>query len=94
MAEVRDYDDRAPTARLGCRNGLRDRHGPLTAGPGSTTLVVALYNSVFAAGIRANQSVDAMATIYTASMLVLLVVALRFVNPTQLVTRGKDDAGE
>lgn len=66
----------------------------LTAGPDSTTLVVALYNSVFAAGIRANQSVDAMAAIYTGSMLVLLVVALRFVNPTQLVTRVKDEADE
>lgn len=64
----------------------------LTAGPDSTTLVVALYNSVFAAGIRANQSVDAMATIYTGSMLVLLVIALRFVNPTQLVTRVKEEA--
>ncbi|RZQ61969.1 ABC transporter permease [Amycolatopsis suaedae] len=63
----------------------------LTAGPDSTTLVVALYNSVFAAGIRANQSVDAMATIYTASMLVLLLIALRFVNPTQLVTRVQED---
>jgi len=31
--------------------------------------------------------VDAMAVIYTLSMLVLLVIALRFVNPTQLVTR-------
>lgn len=64
----------------------------LTAGPDSTTLVVALYNSVFAAGIRANQSVDAMATMYTASMLVLLVIALRFVNPTQLVTRVKEES--
>jgi putative spermidine/putrescine transport system permease protein len=63
----------------------------LTAGPDSTTLVVALYNSVFAAGIRAKQSVDAMATIYTASMLVLLVIALRFVNPTQLVTRVREE---
>ncbi len=63
----------------------------LTAGPDSTTLVVALYNSVFAAGIRANQSVDAMATIYTASMLVLLLIALRFVNPTQLVTRIREE---
>jgi putative spermidine/putrescine transport system permease protein len=64
----------------------------LTAGPDSTTLVVALYNSVFGAGIRANQSVDAMAAIYTASMLVLLVIALRFVNPTQLVTRVREEA--
>ena len=62
----------------------------LTAGPDSTTLVVALYNAVFAAGIRANQSVDAMAAIYTFSMLVLLVVALRYVNPTQLVTRTRE----
>ncbi|MFD8500344.1 ABC transporter permease [Amycolatopsis sp. NPDC059657] len=63
----------------------------LVAGPDSTTLVVALYNSVFGAGIRANQQVDAMATIYTASMLVLLLIALRFVNPTQLVTRVREE---
>jgi putative spermidine/putrescine transport system permease protein len=31
-----------------------------------------------------------MAVVYTASMLVLLVTALRFVNPTQLVTRIGD----
>lgn len=62
----------------------------LAAGPSSSTLVVSLYNSVFAAGIRAQQSVDAMAVIYTAFMMVLLVIALRFVNPTQLVTRVGD----
>ncbi|NUR08036.1 MAG: ABC transporter permease subunit [Nocardioidaceae bacterium] len=66
----------------------------LTAGPSSTTLVVALYNAVFAAGIRANQSVDAMAAIYTGSMLVLLVIALRYVNPTQLVTRPREEPAE
>jgi putative spermidine/putrescine transport system permease protein len=64
----------------------------LTAGPTSQTLVVVLYTNVFSAGIRAQQSVDSMAVVYTASMLVLLVVALRFVNPTQLVTRLKDDS--
>ncbi|GAA2559326.1 ABC transporter permease subunit [Winogradskya consettensis] len=64
----------------------------LTAGPDSQTLVVALFYSMSAAGIRAQQSVDAMAVIYTAMMLVLLVVALRFVNPTQLVARVKDDS--
>ena len=48
----------------------------LTAGPDSQTLVVALYYSMSAAGIRAQQSVDAMAVMYTAMMLVLLVVAL------------------
>ncbi|HEY0576696.1 MAG TPA: ABC transporter permease [Pseudonocardia sp.] len=62
----------------------------LTAGPDSQTLVVALYYSMSAAGIRAQQSVDAMAVIYTSTMLVLLVTALRFVNPTQLVARAKE----
>lgn len=62
----------------------------LTAGPDSQTLVVALYYSVSSAGIRAQQEVDAMAVVYTLSMLVLLVVALRFVNPTQLVTQIKE----
>jgi putative spermidine/putrescine transport system permease protein len=66
----------------------------LTAGPDSQTLVVALYYSMSAAGIRAQQSVDAMAVIYTAMMLVLLVVALRFVNPTQLVARVKEEPSE
>jgi putative spermidine/putrescine transport system permease protein len=63
----------------------------LTAGPDSQTLVVALYYSMSAAGIRAQQSIDAMAVIYTSMMLVLLVVALRFVNPTQLVARVKEE---
>jgi putative spermidine/putrescine transport system permease protein len=62
----------------------------LTAGPDSQTLVVALYYSVFAAGIRAGQSVDAMAVIYMATTVVWLLIALRFVNPTQLVTRVKE----
>ncbi|MGC4757697.1 ABC transporter permease [Micromonospora trifolii] len=63
----------------------------LTAGPDSQTLVVALYYSMSASGIRAQQSVDAMAVIYTSMMLVLLVVALRYVNPTQLVAQVKDE---
>jgi putative spermidine/putrescine transport system permease protein len=63
----------------------------LVAGGDSQTLVVALYYSVSAAGIRAQQSVDAMAVIYTTMMLVLLVIALRFVNPTQLVARVKEE---
>jgi len=66
----------------------------LTAGPDSTTLVVALYNSMNAAGIRAQQSVDAMAVVYMGVMLVLLVVALRFVNPTQLVSQVKEEVAE
>jgi putative spermidine/putrescine transport system permease protein len=59
----------------------------LTAGPSDQTLVVTLFYSMSAAGIRAQQATDAMAVVYMAMMLVLLVIALRFVNPTQLVTR-------
>jgi putative spermidine/putrescine transport system permease protein len=62
----------------------------LTAGPDSQTLVVALYYAVFAAGVRAPQSVDAMAIVYMALTLVWLLIALRFVNPTQLVSRVKE----
>ena len=61
----------------------------LTAGPGSQTLVVALYYAVFAAGVRAVQSIDAMAVVYMLTTLVWLIIALRFVNPTQMVTRAK-----
>ncbi len=63
----------------------------LTYGPDSQTLVVALFYSMSAAGIRAQQSSDAMAVIYTGMMLVLLVLALRVVNPTQLVARVKEE---
>jgi putative spermidine/putrescine transport system permease protein len=63
----------------------------LTEGTDSQTLVVVLYNSYYGAGIRAPQASDAMAVIYMLTMLVLLVVALRFVNPTQLVTRVADE---
>jgi putative spermidine/putrescine transport system permease protein len=62
----------------------------LTAGPDSQTLVVALYYAVFAAGVRATQSVDAMAIIYMVVTLVWLLLALRFVNPTQLVSRVRE----
>jgi putative spermidine/putrescine transport system permease protein len=62
----------------------------LTAGPDSQTLVVALYYAVFAAGVRAPQSVDAMAMIYMIVTLVWLLIAMRFVNPTQLVSRVKE----
>ena len=61
----------------------------LVAGPTSQTLVVALYYAVFAAGVRAVQSIDAMAVIYMATTLIWLVIALRFVNPAQIVTRAK-----
>ncbi len=61
----------------------------LVAGPGSQTLVVALYYAVFASGVRAVQSIDAMAVIYMVTTLVWLLIALRFVNPTQIVGRPR-----
>jgi putative spermidine/putrescine transport system permease protein len=63
-----------------------------TAGPGSQTLVVALYYAVYAAGVRAGQSIDAMAVVYMVTTLVWLLIALRFVDPTQIVTRVKREA--
>ena len=60
-----------------------------TSGPTSQTLVVALYYAVSAAGIRSGQSIDAMAVIYMATTLIWLLIALRFVNPTQIVGRAR-----
>ena len=61
----------------------------LVSGPTSQTLVVALYYAVFAAGVRAVQSVDAMAVVYMVTTLIWLLIALRFVNPVQIVARGR-----
>lgn len=61
----------------------------LVAGTGSQTLVVALYYAVFASGVRAVQSIDAMAVIYMGMTLIWLLIALRFVNPTQIVGRAR-----
>jgi putative spermidine/putrescine transport system permease protein len=61
----------------------------LTSGPTSQTLVVALYYAVFAAGVRPGQSVDAMAVVYMITTLIWLLIALRFVNPAQIVGRAK-----
>jgi len=63
----------------------------LTAGNDSQTIVVSLFYSMSAAGIRAQQETDVMAVLYMLSMAVLLVVALRYVNPTQLVTRIREE---
>jgi len=63
----------------------------LVSGPTSNTLVVELFSAMSGAGIRPQQSIDAMAVVYMLSMLIILVIALRFVNPTQLVARVRDD---
>jgi putative spermidine/putrescine transport system permease protein len=61
-----------------------------TSGPGTQPLVVVLYYAAFAPGVRASQSIDAMAVIYMGLMLTLLVAALSFVNPTNLVARLRE----
>jgi putative spermidine/putrescine transport system permease protein len=50
----------------------------------------ALLRGVRRRRVRAPQSVDAMAMIYMIVTLVWLLIALRFVNPTQLVSRVKE----
>ncbi len=62
----------------------------MTAGSDTQTLVVALYYAVFAAGVRAPQSIDAMAMVYMTVTLVFLLIAMRFVSPTQLVSRVRE----
>lgn len=66
----------------------------LVAGPKSETLIVALYSAAFSTGIRSAQSIDAMAVIYTVMTSVLLMIALRFVNPTQIVGQVKGAADD
>ena len=63
----------------------------LVSGPSSDTLVVAIYRAMTAAGGgQARQLVSSMAVVYTITMMIILVVALRFVSPTQLVARVKE----
>ena len=63
----------------------------LVSGPQSDTLVVAIYRAMTAAGGgEARQLISSMAVVYTVTMMVILVVALRFVSPTQLVARVKE----
>ncbi|MET3857369.1 ABC transporter permease subunit [Rhizobium sp. OAE497] len=64
----------------------------LIAGPTTQTLVVSLYYAVFASGVRAAQSIDAMAVIYMITTLFWLIIALQFVNPTQIVARAKQQS--
>jgi putative spermidine/putrescine transport system permease protein len=63
----------------------------LVSGPGSDTLVVAIYRAMTASGGgEARQLVSSMAVVYTITMMVILIIALRYVSPTQLVARVKE----
>jgi putative spermidine/putrescine transport system permease protein len=61
----------------------------LVAGAKSQTIVVALYTDAYAAGARPPQAVDALAVIYFLTTMVCLIIALRFVSPTQMVFKIK-----
>lgn len=66
----------------------------LVADADSQTLIVALYSAAFTPGIRALQAIDAMAVMYTALSATLLVIALMFVNPTQIVAQVREASTE
>ncbi len=61
----------------------------LVANADAGTLVVTLYGDAFAAGIRPEQAINAMAVVYMLTTMILLVIALFFVKPTQFVVRLK-----
>jgi len=61
----------------------------LVAGGKSQTIVVALFADAFAAGARPWQAIDALAVIYFSITMICLVIALKFVNPTQMVFKVK-----
>lgn len=67
----------------------------LVSGPRTDTLVVTIYRAMTSAGgAEARQLVSSMAVLYTTTMLVILIIALRFINPTQLVARVKETRDE
>ncbi|MDA8426544.1 MAG: ABC transporter permease subunit [Treponema sp.] len=61
----------------------------LVAGGNTQTIVVALYADAYAAGARPPQAVDALAVIYFLTAMICLLVALKFVSPTQMVFKLK-----
>jgi putative spermidine/putrescine transport system permease protein len=59
----------------------------LVSGPHSQTMVIALYTAATQSGLLAGQELDAMAVLYMLTTLVLLLIALRLVDPTSVTTR-------
>ena len=53
--------------------------------------MVAIYRAMTAAGGgEARQLISSMAVVYTVTMMVILIVALRYVSPTQLVAQVRE----
>lgn len=61
----------------------------LVAGPNSQTLVIALYGAAMQSGLVAQQEISSMAVVYMLTTLVLLVISLRFVDPTTAAAGGR-----
>ncbi|WP_171110194.1 MULTISPECIES: ABC transporter permease subunit [unclassified Streptomyces] len=61
----------------------------LVAGPNSQTIVVALFGASLQAGQLPSQQIDAMAVVYMLTTLILLMIALRFVDPTSVAARNR-----
>jgi putative spermidine/putrescine transport system permease protein len=61
----------------------------LVASGKSQTIVVALYAEAYAAGSRPLQAIDALAVIYFLTAIICLIIALKFVSPTQMVFKIK-----
>lgn len=59
------------------------------SGPSSQTLVVALFGAAANPGTTSPTLIAAIAVIYMASSLFVLSIALRFVNPTQVISRRR-----
>jgi putative spermidine/putrescine transport system permease protein len=64
----------------------------LVAGPTSQTLVIALYNAATQSGIVSLQEIEVMAVVYALATLLLLVISLRFVDPTMAAAGGRTRA--
>jgi putative spermidine/putrescine transport system permease protein len=63
----------------------------LVSGPWPDALVVAIWPAMTAArGGQARQLISSITVICTLTMMVILMVALRFISPTQLVARLKE----
>src|SRR5262249_38597271 len=61
----------------------------LVPGPDSPTIFAAPCKPASAAGVLAPQLADAMGMLYMLATLIWLAIALRFINPTQRVSRVK-----
>ncbi|GAA2089678.1 ABC transporter permease subunit [Pseudolysinimonas kribbensis] len=61
----------------------------LVAGPDSQTLVIALYAAATQSGIVSLQEIETMAVVYALTTLILLMISLRFVDPTTAAAGGR-----